>query len=548
MLRIEHGVRETSRHEYASDFLVADNVFFFAQRPKNKPSAFLKNAHERLVSSSPPTLEKLRQIVHGALNETVGDKDIDGAFGVLTEDIVYLITTGKARVLLKRGEQCATLISGQNTASGKIHVGDVILCTADEEVTADLLKQKLDNFTPQEAAARFDTEGVLIVRFATEKPVTHTPRYRGKKLTIVAIIVLTAILVWSVGFGVKRRTEALLKKETAAYVEKITDNLAKAQESELEEVEQSLLLIDKAKKDLAELKKKAGKRQLREIADVSAQIKRTEQIILKKEEKKYEEFYDLTLIEKDGQGDILTVDQDDLAVLDISRGVVYIVSLSKKSTVTIKKDDLREARLIAVYNNQLYVYKKGAGVSLVNKDKKMTIAVPDDKEWGYIRSLSVYNGNIYLLDAGVDEIYKYLAAEKGFSAKSSYFKQSQSIDLEGAHSIAIDSSMYIGAQTTVYKYTAGNRDRFAFTVPGQGEPLFDKVFTDKTVRKVYLWDKKQGKIYIVSKEGVFEKQIVSNILTQASDFMVREKNPDHPAISAGIFVLVKEKIYRIEIE
>ena len=200
------------------------------------------------------------------------------------------------------------------------------------------------------------------------------------------------------------------------------------------------------------------------------------------------------------------------------------------------------------HNKILYLYKENDGLYIIDKEEKLMRAIEKDSEWGHIVSFSVYNGNIYFLDGDKNNVYKYLVADTGYSSKQSYLKKEQGVRFENAHSIAIDSSVYVGTDRSVYKYTSGLMDGFSAKMYGQKTPLFAQLFTDTTVKKVYVLDKEQGTLYIFSKQGSFEKQIESSILRQTSSFIVREKNQDAPDIPSGIFIVAKNKIYTISLE
>ncbi|QQS44183.1 hypothetical protein IPM65_01080 [Candidatus Roizmanbacteria bacterium] len=54
-----------------------------------------------------------------------------------------------------------------------------------------------------------------------------------------------------------------------------------------------------------------------------------ESAILKREEKPYDEFYDLALDEKDAKGDAIGKEEDILAILDTAAKKVHVLDLQK---------------------------------------------------------------------------------------------------------------------------------------------------------------------------------------------------------------------------
>lgn len=564
MLSVEHVFKKGVQSQLVSDFLVENGFFFFAQKSyvfsegvhaaSDELSFFLKKLHNSLRSVSVNTLADFQKSVDDTIATYISGKEIDGVFALVREDKVYLVSIGEGKIFLKRGDDCALIIADDNKAVGKAQDKDVFVCGSGEILSAELIQKNLQAGEIELSLPQFDdVETILLIRLVNtgkEKIATihHAPALKNKRFTIVIVIALCGILVWSVGFGLKRRMDAAFKKETKKYTLKITDALRQASEIAASNSDGALVLIDHAKKDLRTLERTSGTRKIPHIDELIAQIADAEKKITKKEEKQYDEFYDLALIAKEAKGNALFVDHDSLAVLDVDAGAVYLLSLSKKAVDTIQKDEIKGSGLISLYNDQLYIFKKGVGVYTLDKNHVLTLAISKDDQWGDISNIVVYNGNIYLLDSEKNDVYKYLVVENGYGVKVSYFKSDQTISFDDPHSIAIDSSLYVGVSDAVYKYTAGIRDEFTIVIPGDENPKFTALFTDRTVNKVYIWDKDQGKVFILSKQGSFEKQVESSILKKASHFIVREKNPDMPNIPVGIFVLVKDKIYTISLD
>jgi len=88
----------------------------------------------------------------------------------------------------------------------------------------------------------------------------------------------------------------------------------------------------------------------------------------------------------------------------------------------------------------------------------------------------------------------------------------------------------------MFKFTSGLQDAFKTNLPDDNIDV-NKIFTTKDLEKVYGWDKKRGTIYIMGKNGNYQEQVNSKILSTASDFVV------HKEI---IYVIQGSKIYKIE--
>ena len=198
--------------------------------------------------------------------------------------------------------------------------------------------------------------------------------------------------------------------------------------------------------------------------------------------------------------------------------------------------EIKSANLVAGYEEEGFFYAKGSGVYRIDSDGKLKKIVDNDKDWGEIIDIYTYNGNIYLLDKGKDEVWKYLRGEDSYGNKSSYFESGQAIDFSSINSLAIDGSLYLAGNSIIIKYTSGLRDGFKVDLP-ESKPNFDKVFTSKDLEKIYLWDKSKGTIYVLGKTGEYIEQVNSDILSKGNDFVVYKEE---------IYMLVGSKIYKIE--
>lgn len=122
-----------------------------------------------------------------------------------------------------------------------------------------------------------------------------------------------------------------------------------------------------------------------------------------------------------------------------------------------------------------------------------------------------------------------------FGNKNSYFAPGQSIDLSQINSLTIDGSVYLAGNSVMMKYTSGLRDEFKTNLPDNNVNM-TKIFTSRDLEKVYGWDKKRGTVYIMAKNGDYQEQVNSKILSTATDIVVYKD---------FIYVLQGSKIYKI---
>ena len=485
---------------------------------------------------------------------------------IIRGNILYLKTINQGEIFLYRKGKLAPIIQGNLSASGYIHHDDIFIFTTvsfkKKLGGIEQLKKILDGKKPSELVellssilkSKEDQKTIaLFVQFKKEKEILFKESFikkiiniykkainysqnveRKKTITFIAVVIIFFILVWSVGFGHQRRKEALIAKKISSVKMLVEDKLNQADEFSFFSIAKSKTIIEEAKKELYRLEREVG--QKKELNEIKKLIEGKESKILKKEEKNPEEFFDLAIDSRQAKGEKIYLDQDLLVILDSQQGSVYSLSLDKKSYQKISFEEIKLAKLIASYKNEIFLYLPQEGLYKITKNEKLKKVVEKDKDWGNIVDFWIYNGNLYLLDEGKNEIYKYLVTESGYSDKTSYFK-GRVYNLKDARSLAIDASVYVGLKERIIKFTTGDQDEFKTIFPEIYVNL-SKIYTSKDLEKIYAWDKIKGVIYILLKNGSYEQTIASSILKKASDFIIYQKNA---------YILVREKIYKISL-
>jgi hypothetical protein len=265
-------------------------------------------------------------------------------------------------------------------------------------------------------------------------------------------------------------------------------------------------------------------------------LKDIESSLLKREFKDAPEHYDFGFEEKGAIGTRMYAFEDKAFVLN-PEGKIYILALEKKALEMRKlSGKVSTGSLIAGYEKNAFVLNPSEGIIRIDEDGKNKVIIPKETQWSDIVSMQVYNGNIYLLDGGNNALYKYSVTTDGYGDRVSYFKGSYN-DMDKSSTFAIDISVYVSNSDTVTKYTAGLRDDFKLTIPGENITL-SKVITHGDQKDLYIWDKKNSVIYITTREGVYMKQVTSKLLGQASDIEVYNNKA---------YLLKGAKLYRIDL-
>jgi hypothetical protein len=548
---------------------------------------FLSFVKEKIALISCDNLHKFDSF----LVEMIKEKNLPASFslaaGFLKDNIFYLKTAGTGRIYIKRKEKLSLLISSDETASGYIENDDFFILTTDKFIELiggeEELKKNFDHRSPNEiieeitpALKAKDDQGTtaIFLRLSSlllesetdvipEKTLNEPEESKGttpesymdsgqdlrvggqnrittvikqkKTLTFITVFIIGVILFWSVGLGYQRRSQETFRKQITLAKELISQKLNQAAEVSDLNMGRALILIAESKTEVDKLTPLRSTGFASQVKELEKMITDSENKIIKKEEKNFTEFFDLTIDDKNAKGDKLYLNDNELLISDRERGVLYELSLDKKSLDKDQFNAVKRSSFIALYDDKKYFFVTGEGVYQVAGGQAKKV-IDKDSDWGEITNMTLYNGNIYLLDKGKDEIYKYLVTESGFSPKNSYFKAGQAVDLEFINSMAIDGSVYLSASDFIVKFTAGLRDGFSMSLP-DSQVKFNKIFTNQNLEKVYGWDKEKGTIYVMAKDGQYQEQINSKILSQGIDFTVYNNS---------IYVLQGSKIYKID--
>ena len=139
------------------------------------------------------------------------------------------------------------------------------------------------------------------------------------------------------------------------------------------------------------------------------------------------------------------------------------------------------------------------------------IAINGIETWQNPAAVGSYFGNFYVLDAGANQIYRYLPTANGYeNPPDPYFGEGTPVNLSGAVDMAIDGSIYVLYQDgRIQKFTGGQPDEFQIT--GLDEPLKNPaaIYTslDEEVKYLYIADAGNKRIVQLSKDGQFIRQL-----------------------------------------
>lgn len=535
----------------------------------------------------PSKLELLKNIVAKELSKAK-DYSLEISLGLLYKNALYLCGNDLSLVLVKRGEKSQELNkdgeSGQIWSySGLVYDNDLIILGTKQfkDITQNSLYDALSvNNLPDISetiiplihnAQDSSTTASLITKLSSEKieeeqispasernlPVNTqivTKRFfpglgRNSPLNKKRLMVRTiAVLLFLIFIGMivinieKRTTEGNRKEFEKIFLEiKSKNSEALADLSTDPQKAKDLLL---AAKKLAEEEKNKIKKGSPEEKDLNNFLSEINKSLLSAQgisSIKPDLFYDLTLIKDKASGDIISLSSGNLLVLDRKNSLTYLINYQKKSGDILSGPDITKGvSLIFLSSDTLYLFNKDKGVYKFDLNtKKSGIFLKKDSLWKEIADFASFSGNLYLLDKKANQVWKYIAADSGFSDARKYFNSDVSADLSQSSNMFIDGAVWIASANNILKFMQGASESFSISGLAKKVGTNLLLWTDKDSGNLYILDKEGNRVVVLKKDGTYLSQYQNNLISQVVSFTVDEAGKK-------IFLLLSNKIYTIK--
>ncbi len=233
------------------------------------------------------------------------------------------------------------------------------------------------------------------------------------------------------------------------------------------------------------------------------------------------------IVQKDGQFYILGQEKlyvynnkEITALTDFSNGTLLNDWPNKKQLLLSKADSN------SIYN----IADKSISELKLNK--------PDAKS--NIVKLNIYGNNLYALDNGTSQIYKYPEQGSTFGNPTPWIKDSTAIN--EASSFAIDGSVYfIQNNGDIIKLTKGNKDIFNYLIPRPAIGANSSIQTFKDAKYLYILDPQNKRVIIFSKDGSIKNQYTSKAFDDLKDLAI---DPEEKAL----YLLNGQHLYLLAVE
>lgn len=241
------------------------------------------------------------------------------------------------------------------------------------------------------------------------------------------------------------------------------------------------------------------------------------------------EFIKLDLIKNNAAGTSIDLDGRVLNVLDDINGSLYQINIDRKSSEIVGGgDSVKGAKFIAGSLGRTFAYKDSVGVVRAAAGENITATVIDvkDQSWNGVGALASFGGNVYILDNGNNQIWKYTPTESTFSAKTSYLKDTISRDISDGFDMSIDGSVWVLTHSeNVYNFLPDSGTSFPISGLDKKIGAKAKIYSDAdSTDLVYILDPENSRVIAFGKTGGYRLQYQNEQIANAIDFAVSEKD------------------------
>ncbi|OGE04414.1 hypothetical protein A3F45_00750 [Candidatus Curtissbacteria bacterium RIFCSPHIGHO2_12_FULL_41_17] len=185
-----------------------------------------------------------------------------------------------------------------------------------------------------------------------------------------------------------------------------------------------------------------------------------------------------------------------------------------------------------VFDNNAFILAGGRVYKVdLKTDKKEELF-----EFAAASDVAVFLGNIYL--PGGDQIAKFVPVEGGYNRSGDYLVQKT--ELSANTRLAIDGSVWITAGSKVLNFLRGNTQNFE--ISGLSTPVghLESIYTSSNLDNIYVVDKTNSALLVISKDGVYKKAYQSPEFAKASDIVVSDDE-------ATMYIAVGNKVLTAEL-
>ena len=338
---------------------------------------------------------------------------------------------------------------------------------------------------------------------------------RKKWAVLMGVLFLILLAVSLVTGSIKIQADKEAKK-WKEFSEPIVNNIQEAQDLVKINPSGARKLIEDVRKTFDVQKAEFVKGKYKdEVAALEERLNNAWTITSGEKESQFAEMVNIQLVRPGFVGDRMSlIKSGSVLVTDSKLGTVVSATTATKDIKVVAGKGEGLEWLDATGDGSRVLILSPKGVSVNGKE---TGGIVFDMAVSKATTIGRFGANLYVLDSGNKEIYKYGAISDGYGDRVRWLAQDQSISVVPVD-MAIDSDVWVlGESGVVERFRRGVREQFSLNGVPEGVKT-SRIAVQLEGSSLAMLDKVNGMVIVCSKEtGNCEQQLKSEKLKMATD-------------------------------
>lgn len=485
------------------------------------------------------SMDQLKILTNKIISEIATGLNLEILVAFLHGSTLYIYGQGSVEAYLVRNEKIAKLGMG---LTGELSGDDiVVLATAmfvevvglakfkqiliEESNPAELLTPLVHTQTETSSVAAIVCE-VKKVEKAVQWPKINLRNESPRKINLWIGGVIFVLLVMMIGIGMVRRVKQISERDFA--------NLNNSINSKIEETlsigglnpERARVLLSEARNEVeAYLVTDIREEYKLKGAKLIESIDKADEQAFKKNDIQLNTVVELgVLVDGLASSKMKSDGKENLAFLDSSEARVVSMNLVDRSRQIIEYKDQDQFADIAVIDQKVFgLLKDGVYREEFKKDNQKKV-IESDEFWVEVKEIELFAGNVYILDKGQGEIWKYPTLGDTFGGRRRWFAVGITPDLSNVIDMKVVGDIWILTSTgKLERYSRGAPVKFGmegFPTTGESNKFNNPAAVWVTDSTVYVLENGANRVVVFGVDGKYQSQYVNSEFAKASDLVV----------------------------
>jgi hypothetical protein len=460
--------------------------------------------------------------------------------GTLNGTTLSLYGKGEVEAYLARNGQLAKL---EINSVGELKQDDVVVLATEKFVETITLAKFKEIVTEEKNPAELLTpllhtqaeiSGVAAV-VGISAPEKVSPKWlqikmrseeSPRKINLWVGGIIFALLLLMIGVGMVRRVKLVEEKNYTTLSSSVNSKIAETLSIGDLNPERARQLLTQARSeveaylvtDLRDEFKQKGQKLMTEIESA-------DQRAFKKNEVKMTTVVELPILvdgltankmQSDGKGNLI--------FLDTTSQKVVAMNLTDRSRQVIENENGQEFVALGVSESKVYGLNNSGVSELFWKKSEVKKVIEPDEFWKTPTNISIFAGNVYVLDKEQGEIWKYPTLGDTFGGRRRWFAVGITPDLSNVVDMKVVGDIWLLTSTgKLERYSRGAPVAFSmegFPAKGEAKRLSEPSAIWVTDSLVYVLENEATRVVVFGTDGKYQSQYVNSEFAQARDLVV----------------------------